>query len=402
MAEPFKIILAAGGTGGHIYPALALGEALRAAEPTVALKYFCGSRAGELGIYRSALGEQGEREGIELVALPMTGRRRGVANTIQFAREFVSAYRMAGREVRAFGPDLAVGFGNYVSVPVLWHARRRGAKTAVQEQNSLPGAANRWLARGADLVFTGMPVAAGVFPAGRVIEAGNPVRAGLLRPVDPGEAREALGLPREGRVCLCFGGSLGAAGVNRIIQQMIPLAAAKSLDSAGEICHPPDAAGETWRFIWAAGRDHHPAAEKWLLERPELRDRVRLFPYIDFMEKAYAAADLVLSRAGALTLAELAALGKASILIPLPHAAGDHQRGNARTMAQAGAAEAIEEADPEAAKKIAEMLNLFARNGDKLHTMSASARRMGKPEAAMKMAESILAMLKRDRLGEPK
>lgn len=374
MNEPLRVLLAAGGTGGHIYPALALADALREASPGCEILFVCGDRPGELAIYRG--------RGIEPRALPLSGRRRGVANTIRFAREFGASMLLARRIAREFRPRVAVGFGNYLSAPALWAARRAGARLAIHEQNAHPGVANRWLARACDLVLTGAPVPAGRFPAERTRLVGNPVRRDLLVPAGADEraaARRAFGLPESGPALLCFGGSLGAAGVNRMLSRALPEFAA---------------ARPEWSFVWASGPTQFEALrpEAEALAAGPLAGRLAFLPYLNDMRAAYLACDLAVTRAGALTLAELTALGKPAVLVPLPTSAGDHQRANARGLAEAGAAAVVEETAPDATARLVRALVELADDPGRLAVMAESARALGRPDAAERMAEAVLSI----------
>jgi UDP-N-acetylglucosamine--N-acetylmuramyl-(pentapeptide) pyrophosphoryl-undecaprenol N-acetylglucosamine transferase len=361
---PQRILLAAGGTGGHIYPAIALAEAVLELSPSTQIRYSCGSRPGELQIYRS--------RGIEPIALPLSGHRRGLVNQARFASELFRAYFAAAKAVREFLPDLAVGFGSYASVPALLAARRRGARIVIHEQNAQPGLANRLFARRADLVLTGIPTVEGAFPPEKTRLTGNPIRKELLAEIDPKLARRELGLPEAGSVCLCFGGSLGASRVNAAV-----FATIEKL--------PPDS---PWHFLWATGpMDHNRIKER--LSGGSVATRATIVPYLNRMDLAYAAADLVIARAGAITLAEITALGKPALLIPLPTAAGGHQLSNARVLEQNGAAIVIEEGDASSVEKISTALSNFRDDCDKLRAMSEAARRLGLPHAARTMAEAI-------------
>lgn len=363
-----RILMAAGGTGGHIFPALELGRALREADPSVVIEYCCGSRPGELQIYRS--------NGIEPIVLPATGRRSGILAQLQFLREMIASYRIAMKGVHRFQPDLAIGFGNYSSWPILSAARRMGAATALHEQNVVPGLANRWLGRYANLIMLGMPARDGLFPRGRIVLTGNPVRKDLLKPQDPKQARLTLGLPADKLIGLAFGGSLGAAAINRLT-----LNAAKSAASSGK-----------WHFLWASGPRGFEEIRSTLERDPPLARSVTLLPFIDRMDLAYSAADLVLCRAGALTIAELTALGKPALLVPLPTSAGGHQLANARRLASAGAASLIEESDPEAEKKVQTSLRNFAEDCSILRRMGGASRGLGEADAAEKMVSALASL----------
>lgn len=362
---PSRMLLAAGGTGGHIYPAIALAEALQAMSPATEIRYSCGNRPGELNIYQS--------RGIEPIVLPVSGHRRGLGNQLKFAAEMFGAYRTATAAFRDFRPEIAVGFGSYASAPALFAAQRAGARIVLHEQNAAPGLANRLFARRADLILTGIPVEPGRFPESKTKLVGNPVRRELLAPIDTKLARRHLGLPEIGRLCLCFGGSLGAARVNALVADALAKLPADS----------------PWHFLWAAGPTQIERVRQRIAELPHVATRITLVPYLERMDWAYAAADLVIARAGAITLAEITALGKPSILIPLPTSAGGHQLSNARVLEQKGAAQVIEEGDLDSVEKISTALSKFGSDCDKLMAMAEAARTLGAPDAAQAMAQAI-------------
>jgi UDP-N-acetylglucosamine--N-acetylmuramyl-(pentapeptide) pyrophosphoryl-undecaprenol N-acetylglucosamine transferase len=356
--------LAAGGTGGHIYPAIEIGGALLRAAPGMSPVYFCGNRPSELAIYRA--------HGIDPVVLPLSGRRPGIRGFWRFCLEMLRALIRARAESRAAPPGVAVGFGGYPSAPALWAARSAGAAIFIQEQNALPGRANRLLSRFAHRIFAGLPFQEGALPPHKTSVTGNPIRADLLVAMDTAEARRAFGLPESGPTVLCFGGSLGARGLNGLILKALATPASRA-----------------WHWIWATGPDHFDAIRR----ETASREGLILRPYLDEMRAAYAAADLVVCRAGALTLAELAALGKPSILVPLPTAAKDHQRINAQGFESAGAAVVIDETDPAAEQKFVTWLEQFAADCDKLGQLGTAARGLGRPEAAHEIVSEILRFL---------
>lgn len=421
-ARAARVLLVAGGTGGHIYPALALGRELRRVAPGIDVRYCCGSRPGEMRIYES--------QSLQPWILPMSGRRPGVANTARFLLEYLRAVRLVRRHARRWRPDLVVGFGNYLSAAALPACLGLGARMALHEQNAHPGAANRWLSRlVCDRVMTGAPTEPGAFPPAKVVDVGNPVREDLLGPADRADARRRFGLPENGAVALCFGGSLGALGLNKLMisaLEKIENSLGKSpqradapdtatLDAAerktGEAA--PNSSGnlvegaQTGRhndfevkefqafLLWATGPQLYDEVSGWLDRVPRLKTRIRLFPYIDDMKAAYGAADLVISRAGASTLAEITAIGIPSVLVPLPTSAGDHQRVNARAIERAGAAWVIEQAADDGPARLAEILTaLGSPEGDaRLKQMGESARALGRPDAAAAMGRAVLELL---------
>lgn len=372
-----------------MYPALALGRALAEADPDVRISYCCGNRPVELKIYESA--------GVTPTVLPMSGRRRGLVNLVKFAVELRAASREARSFVARLKPDLTIGFGGYLSVPVLRAARRVGSATAIHEQNARPGLANRFLVGKADLAMTGVEhltdysSAALPWPDDRTVYTGNPVRAELLGEIDPARAREELGLPAEGRVCLCFGGSLGAARINAMLTELLTDAAKANAGrpNGAEASGPVSG----WNFLWAAGPADYARVVADLERLPNVPKGVVVVPFLDRMDLAYAAADVVLARAGALTLAEITALGKPAILVPLPRSAGGHQLANARALEDRGAAIVIDEKDPKAEKKIGNTLTTLAGDYDKLDRMARAAREAGKRDAAAAMVQAISARI---------
>jgi len=374
-----RLWIAAGGTGGHVYPALALGEAVRRRAPDIEIAYSCGRRPGELAIYRS--------RGLEPCVLPLSGRRRGWVGGVRFAGEISRAFLQARGAMSQARPALAVGFGGYAAFPPLWAARTLGIPYVLHEQNARPGAANRRLAARATLIFVGSEAAAGRFPSERTRVVGSPIRAEMLAPMDREQARRALGVPTAGGLCLCFGGSQGAAGMNRLLLEALRREEGRQALEVGPRGESP------WHLLWVTGPAHRDAVRSAVEAETGLRERLTLIGYLDRMELGYAAADLVVARAGALTIAELTALGKPSVIIPLPSAAGGHQRDNARALETAGGAIVIDETAPEAAARLAMSLRDLMGSCDKRSRLAEASRRLGRPGAADAMAEAILAQM---------
>ena len=363
-----RILLAAGGTGGHILPAVALAEALGTLRPDLEPQFICGNRPIELQIYH--------RLGIEPWVLPVPFNRPGLANRARFMARMVAAFRTSRRYLKHAPVQAAVGFGSYVSVPPLLAARMSGAKIMLHEQNAYPGAANRLLGRFAAAIATGSEVAPGRLPAGRMTVVGNPVRPAFLEPIDRNAARAYFRLRPERLVCCCVGGSQGAVGLNNMLYSLLP-----------RLADTEDPLGR-WQLLWSTGPGHYQHVMK-TIEGMGIDPREHsINPFIEEMAKAYAAADVIVARAGALTLAELTAVGRPAVLIPLP-AAGGHQAHNARQLVQAGAAEMIEERDPQGAQKLEAMLGRWAESPELLAEMAAAAKRLGHPDAAMKLAQIV-------------
>ncbi|MEK8023406.1 MAG: undecaprenyldiphospho-muramoylpentapeptide beta-N-acetylglucosaminyltransferase, partial [Candidatus Hydrogenedentota bacterium] len=301
-----KIAIAGGGTGGHIYPGIAVAEEIvrRGGEA-----FFIGT---ERGLESKIVPHSGFPFRIVAAAPMKRGQwAQNAASLLNNFRGFLEARNI----LRAERPAAVLGTGGYVSFAACSAARALGLPLALHEQNAIPGLANRVLARFASVVMTAW---SGVKTGTAAKVVGLPVRADFAK-MNRAEARARLNLPPDARVLLVFGGSRGAASLNRAVSSF-----ARKLENI--------------HLIWATGADHYDAMLSTLGELPS---NLRLFPYLDDMPAAFHAADLIVARSGAMTLAELAACGRPSILVPFPHATGDHQTANARAFVDAGAAAMI-------------------------------------------------------------
>jgi UDP-N-acetylglucosamine--N-acetylmuramyl-(pentapeptide) pyrophosphoryl-undecaprenol N-acetylglucosamine transferase len=343
------VVIAGGGTGGHLYPGLAVAEALTARGRHVE---FVGTAAGiEARIVPAA--------GFPIHLLP--GRQLRGGGMGRAVLGVVSLARGVGRALAALGelrPGLVVGVGGYASVATVLAARMRRIRTLLLEQNVIPGAANRLLGRLGSRVCVGFEETMGRFPAGQAVHTGNPIRTRIIE--TPRMRRDRLGL-------LVVGGSGGAHHVNTAM-----VAAAGRI--AG-LLRGVDVLHQTGRT-----------------DAPEIRDGyarlglvVRVEPFIDDMGAAYAAADVVVSRAGAMTCAELTALGLPSILVPYPFAADDHQRANADVLVRAGAAAMIPDHEL-SAERLGDAIAGLVGDAARRTKMAANARALGRPEAAARVA----------------
>lgn len=374
LKSPARVLLAAGGTGGHIYPAVALAAALREMAPDVEVEFVCGQRPSEWHLYR--------RLGIEPWILPLGHKRSGVVERVRFISQFTAAMRAARRRMRRKPVSVAVGFGSYVSVAPLIAARMSGAKIVLHEQNVAAGVANRLLAPMASAIATAVERPIGLLGRRKHRLVGNPVRTEMFKPFDRAEARKYFRLGGEGLVCLCVGGSQGALGLNRLLLDLIHRTVGMESPAA------------KWQFLWSTGPAHYEQVTREL-EMISGRDRHghSVNPYIEEMGRAYAAADLVIARAGALTLAELTALGLPAVLVPLPHAGGGHQFDNARRFVEAGGGALVDQRDKAAAERLEEIMGRLAESPAELAAMAAASKALGRPNAARELASLILEFL---------
>jgi UDP-N-acetylglucosamine--N-acetylmuramyl-(pentapeptide) pyrophosphoryl-undecaprenol N-acetylglucosamine transferase len=359
-----RVVLAGGGTGGHLMPALALAAELRTLRPEVEPVLVGATRGVEAGIlpqrpYRHYL----------LPAEPLYRRQwwRNARWPVLLPRLWAACTKVLDAEQ----PRLVVGTGGYASGPILLAARRRGIPVALQEQNAFPGLVTRWAARWARQVHLGFPEAESRLRPGsttRIHALGNPI----VPPgaVDRTAARVGLGLPAGGPVVLVMGGSQGARVLNEAL--------AEALDA--------DALGEA-AVLWSTGRLTHDRFKGY-----GRTPNVQIRPFWDPIGAAYAAADLVVGRAGAMTLAELTAWGLPSVLVPLPTAAADHQTANAVALERAGAAVHLPERAV-TASVLAETVRGLLRDPARLAAMADAARRRGQPHAARAVAECLLTLL---------
>ena len=356
MSDARPVLIMAGGTGGHVFPALAVAERLRARGVPVTW--------------------MGTRQGLEATLVPKAGipvewievsglRGKGLGRKLRTPLMLGRALWQAGAILRRLRPRVVLGMGGFASGPGGMMARWLGIPLVVHEQNAIAGMTNRWLARFASQVLEAFPQT--FPPARRAVTVGNPVRAAIAA-LPPPEQRWA---GRSGRTrLLVLGGSQGALALNQLVPQALAL--------LGDDERP-----EVWH---QAGGQLHEAAETAYREAGMT---ARLTPFIEDMAEAYGWADLVLCRAGALTIAELAAAGIGAVLIPFPFAVDDHQTANARFLEQGGAALIRQQAELDAERLAAA---LRERLGDRarLLTMAQAARRLAKIEAAEQVARMCL------------
>jgi UDP-N-acetylglucosamine--N-acetylmuramyl-(pentapeptide) pyrophosphoryl-undecaprenol N-acetylglucosamine transferase len=361
-----RIVFAGGGTGGHLYPGLAIARALVRLAPGVR-PLFVGA---ERGVERDILPGSGFEH--LLLDLHPLYRTRPWENWRTVAG-LVSAWSALGRAFAAEKPALVVGTGGYASGAPLAYAARGRIPIALQEQNSQPGITTRLFARRARAIFLGTPEAAArlaVRDPGVFADTGNPIEPPPRPRPDIATARRAWGFPdRGGTVVLAFGGSQGARAINEAVDAWV----ARGL--------PPDT-----YLIWGTGR----APYEQFAARASARVVVR--PYLAPIAEAYAAADLAVTRAGALTLAELCAWGIASVLVPLKTAAADHQTANARALEAAGGCLVITQ-DALNAERLDATVRALAGDRARLASLAAGALRRARPDAAEDIARRILTLL---------
>ncbi|XWN36136.1 MAG: undecaprenyldiphospho-muramoylpentapeptide beta-N-acetylglucosaminyltransferase [Balneola sp.] len=358
-----RILIAAGGTGGHVYPAIAIADAIKNEHADSEILFV------------------GTKDHMEWKAVPKAGykiksvwisgfHRRLTLKNMLFPLKLITSIVQSFGIVSSFKPQVMVSCGGYAAGPVGWVAGKRGVKVVIQEQNSFPGVTNRMLAKFASKIFTAFKEAAKYLPSDKIVESGNPTR-NTLDKVEKSVGLNSFDFDDSKPVLMVLGGSGGAKTINDAVKENL-----KKLSDL--------------QVIWQCGSRYIDA----LMEEVDLKENnnVRLTAFIDNMPEAYAAADLIVSRAGASSCSEFMMTGKPSVLIPSPNVAGDHQTQNAQSMVDAGASELLKDAD--AVNALPELVHSLIRDQEKLKEMNKAALRLAKPDAAKMIAKEILELAK--------
>jgi len=362
-----NILIAAGGTGGHVFPAIAIADALRKQRPEAIITFV------------------GTRDKLEWQAVPKAGypirsvwisgfHRRLTLQNILFPVKLIVSLIQSYRIVRSTQPDVFISCGGYVAGPTGWVAAKKKILSVIQEQNSFPGVTNRMLAKNATVIYTAFQQADQWLPAGKTKLLGNPTRSNLCS-VSKEDGLKHFGLANGRKTILILGGSGGALSINEAVLAHLPLL-------MNEL---------KLQVIWQSGTRY----------LKSLRDRIDTTTYPDLiitdfihnMPAAFAAADLVISRAGASSCAELMLTGKPSVLIPSPNVAGNHQMMNAKAMTESGAAKVL--ADADAKQELGSLVARLISDDVELSLMSESMKKMAAPNAADDIAHDILERLDR-------
>lgn len=360
-----RVLISGGGTGGHIFPALSIANAVKRRYPDADILF-----VGALGRMEM---ERVPAAGYPIEGLPVAGfDRKRLWRNFGVLFKLWKSLRKARRIVRDFKPDIAIGVGGYASGPVLKQAQKQGVPTLLQEQNSYAGVTNKILAKKAKAICVAYDGMERFFPADVIVKTGNPVRSDLEEcTLTQAEAKKKLGFDEDKPLVMAVGGSLGARTVNEAIAASLPLLADKDVS-----------------LLWQTGR----YGEKEFQAKAKDYANVKATTFISDMATAYRAADLVVSRAGAGTISELQNLAKACILIPSPNVAEDHQRHNAEALSTRGGAVMILDADAVAAlpARLAGLID----NPEKRAALSAEISKMALKNADSKIVDKITEILK--------
>lgn len=361
-----RVLISGGGTGGHIFPAISIANAIKNRFPDVEIKFVGAENRMEMQRVPAA--------GYEIVGLPVSGfDRKNLLKNVKVLLRLWKSIRLARRVVREFKPQIAIGVGGYASGPTLKAAQRMGVPTLLQEQNSYAGVTNKLLAAKAGRICVAYDGMERFFPAERIIKTGNPVRKNLLtNSMTQAEAKSALGFDPARPLVLVVGGSLGARTIN---------------EAVGNALDTITAGGR--QMLWQTGKNY---VDTEVVRKAGSYKDVKATAFISDMDVAYRAADLVVSRAGAGSISELQLLGKPVILVPSPNVAEDHQRKNALALADRDAALMILDAD--AAAKLPEAIVSLSDDMEARDRLSRNILDMALPDSDEKIVDAALELIK--------
>lgn len=363
-----KFIISGGGTGGHIFPAISIANALKKKRPDA--KFLFVGAEGRMEM------EKVPNAGYEIVGLPVSGFNRGsLLKNFKVLFRLFKSLRMAKKVVRDFAPDIAVGVGGYASGPTLFMAHRSGVPTVLQEQNSYAGVTNKLLAKKAAKICVAYEGMERFFPQDKIILTGNPVRQDFLEVAPKSqEAYDFFHFSPAKKTLLIIGGSLGARTINQSV-----IAGLSKLKEAGI------------QVLWQTGKLYYEGALK--AYEPFKTDDIVVTDFVKRMDYAYSIADLVVSRAGASSISELCLLGKPSILVPSPNVAEDHQTKNAQALATRKAAVMV--ADKDANSVLLDEAIRMIADEPLLNELGENAKKMAQLDSADRIADEILKLIEK-------
>lgn len=375
--KKIRAIISGGGTGGHIFPAVAIAGQLMEANPENEILFVGAEGRMEM--------EKVPAAGYRIVGLPVAGlQRRLTVSNLALPFKVLKSIRMAGKIIDGFRPDIAIGVGGYASAPLLWSACRKGIPTLIQEQNGYAGLTNKILGKKVDRICVAYDGMERFFPAEKIVKTGNPIRKGIV-PASAkmkADAIECYALDPERECMFIVGGSLGSGTLNRSVMEWI---------EAG--CP----GGDNVEILWQCGKYYKSSVDAFMedaaakgLGGNTLR-HIRHFDFIKRMDLAYSAADVVISRSGASSVSELAAVHKAVIFVPSPNVAEDHQTHNAMALVKENAAETV--TDAEAPQKLMEKACRLIKDRYRIAELEKNIATFARPEAAKAIVDEIYRLV---------
>ncbi len=374
MAKLERVVISGGGTGGHIHPALAIADEIKSRYPNCSINFVGAKGRMEMTKVPSA--------GYEIEGLWISGIERKLTSlkNLSFPLKLLSSLFKAGRLLRKHKPQIAIGVGGFASGPLLYRASKKGIPTLIQEQNSFPGITNRILANKVQKVCAGFPGIERWFPADKIIKTGNPLRSSVLKILSGGDKTKAIEhfkLKGDKKVVFIMGGSLGATSMNSAVKKIV-----ESFIKNGQA---------DYSILWQCGERYYKECSNWLsdlsADNPWLAGSVKCLGFIDRMDLAYTAADVIGSRAGAMSISELALVAKPTILIPSPHVSEDHQTKNAMSLVERDAA--IMLSDKEVVKELGSVLIKLLNDEEKSKEMCNALRDSAKADACKLIVDEV-------------
>ncbi|UNK20105.1 undecaprenyldiphospho-muramoylpentapeptide beta-N-acetylglucosaminyltransferase [Paenibacillus sp. N3/727] len=361
-----RVVLTGGGTGGHIYPAVAIARQFEAEDPKTAFLYIGGKQGLESKLV--------PQESLPFESIDITGFRRKMSfDNVKTVMRFLKGVSTSKKLLADFKPDVVIGTGGYVCGPVVYAAAKLGIPTMIHEQNAIPGLTNQFLSRYASTVAVSFEGSESSFPkAKRVVYTGNP-RATTVQSANRERGFASLGIPMDSRVVLVVGGSRGARAINTAMIGMAPM-----------LTKLPNV-----HFVYVTGDLYFEGTREAVRSQlGTISNHLHIVPYVHNMPEVLASTSLIVNRAGASFLAETTSLGIPSVLIPSPNVTNNHQEANARQLEDAGASRMILEKDLTAEILFARIEEIMGNQGTQ-HSMSEASRRLGKPDSAAVIVEEI-------------
>lgn len=372
-----RVIISGGGTGGHIFPALSIANKLKELNPETEILFVGAEGRMEM--------EKVPTAGYRIEGLPIAGLKRSLSlSNLALPFKVLKSVRMARRLIRQFSPDIAIGVGGYASAPLLWAAGRAGIPTLIQEQNGYAGLTNKILGRKAGSICVAYEGMERFFPEDRIVMSGNPIRKEIV-PATPQMRQEAFsfyGLDPEKKHVFVVGGSLGSRTLNNAMRKWI-----------SDGCP----GGENMEVIWQCGKFYKADVDRFMEEAAKEGKPVGGIIHSDFIQRmdlAYAAADIVISRSGASSVSELCAAEKAVIFVPSPNVAEDHQTHNAMALVRKDAAMMVK--DVEAEEKLMDEACGLIENPQKIALMEKNIAELALRDAAMTIADEVYRIIDKD------
>ncbi|WP_443938153.1 undecaprenyldiphospho-muramoylpentapeptide beta-N-acetylglucosaminyltransferase [Pedobacter sp. MW01-1-1] len=363
-----KIIISGGGTGGHIFPAVAIANALKRLVPSCEILF-----VGAIGRMEM---EKVPAAGYKIIGLNISGIQRGsIMKNLSLPLKVLGSVQKAKQIISEFKPDVVVGVGGYASGPLLYAASKKGIPYLIQEQNSYAGLTNKWLGKKASKVCVAFDEMSQFFPADKILKTGNPVRRDMVDIAGKRHAgAELLKLDPLKKTILVVGGSLGAGTLNKSIEK-----------------HLPEILKQDVQVVWQTGKFYY----KGIMERLGVNHHpnVRVLEFLNRMDLAYAAADVIISRAGAGTIAELSLVAKPVILVPSPNVSEDHQTKNAMALVKHSAAILVKDVDAE--ENLVKVGLDLLKNPAECTKLAKNIASMGLPAADDVIANEVLKLIKR-------